>query len=90
MLRFFFSLILYVVVARWIYAELQILSPSLVPLVDSGVRALTIPTHDKWETTVSKLMEQYQELRDQFPERAVSYPQATPFQPYTETPRVRW
>ena len=38
----------YVIIAQWLYAELQIVCPSAAPTVDYLVSSLQIPTHDKW------------------------------------------
>lgn len=48
MLRRLFNLIIYVTVARWMYAEIQLTAPQLVPALDYCLQVVTIPTHDKW------------------------------------------
>ncbi len=49
MFRFIISMLLYVSVARWMYAEIQLVAPSVTPSIDNLVNYLTIPTHDKWD-----------------------------------------
>jgi molecular chaperone GrpE (heat shock protein) len=48
MTRILFSILLWAAVGRWIYAETQIIAPSLLPVLDSVISITTIPTHDKW------------------------------------------
>jgi hypothetical protein len=48
MVRFVFSLIISVMVARWLYAEAMLVWPSSIPFLDRAVHLLTIPTHDRW------------------------------------------
>ncbi len=48
MIRFTLAMIFYVVVARWGYAEMQLSMPSLVPVLDSVMSHVQIPTHDHW------------------------------------------
>ena len=49
MIRFFFSFCLTVIVARWIYAEVQMTLPEVVPAIDYALENVQIPTHDKWD-----------------------------------------
>lgn len=48
MFRFFLSLIFFVVVGRWVYAEAKLAAPGLIPLIDRGLQVVQIPTHDRW------------------------------------------
>lgn len=48
MFRSICSMVLWVVVARWVYAEVALLHPNALPLIDKTLQVLTIPTHDKW------------------------------------------
>lgn len=49
MIKFIFSMIFYVAVARWIYAEVRLVTPQVVPALDSVMTIAQIPTHDKWD-----------------------------------------
>jgi hypothetical protein len=51
MFRFFFSLCCSVIIARWIYQEVQLAAPELVPFIDYSLDRVQIPTHDKWLKT---------------------------------------
>jgi hypothetical protein len=44
----------YVTVARWMYAEIQLVSPEVLPALDRLLARLEVPTHDKWDTTPLK------------------------------------
>ncbi len=48
MIRFLFSFVLTVMMARWIYAETQMVFPDVVPMIDSALDYAQIPTHDRW------------------------------------------
>jgi len=48
MFKAIFSMIFWVVVARWGYSELQLSFPNLVPFIDYSLSRVQIPTHDKW------------------------------------------
>ncbi|NDC36451.1 MAG: hypothetical protein EBZ48_00170 [Proteobacteria bacterium] len=48
MFRFAFRLVLWVTVARWMYAEAALLVPSSVPYIEAALQKIQIPTHDKW------------------------------------------
>lgn len=48
MIRFILTMIFYVLVAQWLYAEARILAPSVLPAINTGLDRLTIPTHDQW------------------------------------------
>jgi len=56
MLRFFFSLVFYVLVGQWIYGEARLVAPSVVPLIDKGFKLISLPTHDRWDTFLSSVM----------------------------------
>lgn len=49
MIKFIFTMIFYVAVARWIYAEVRLVTPQVVPAIDSVLTIAQIPTHDKWD-----------------------------------------
>jgi len=38
----------YVVVARWLYAEAELMIPRAMPLLNYALERTQIPTHDKW------------------------------------------
>ncbi len=46
--RIVFSCLFWVIAARWVYAEVQILVPSVVPSIEYALEHIQIPTHDKW------------------------------------------
>jgi len=49
MLRLLLSFFLTVVVARWVYSEIQLSLPQAVPAIDYVLKKVQIPTHDKWD-----------------------------------------
>ena len=51
MVRFFIKLVVWVTLARWMYAEAQLVTPSAVPFINAAMTRLEIPTHDKWRST---------------------------------------
>jgi len=51
MLRLAFSICCSVVIARWVYHEVQLTAPQLVPYIDYSLERIQIPTHDKWLKT---------------------------------------
>lgn len=48
MIRLLFTMFMWVTVARWLYAEASLSAPFLVPVVDSMLEVVQIPTHDQW------------------------------------------
>ncbi len=48
MIRIFFKLCFWVIIARWTYAEVQLVAPSATPAIDFALQKIQIPTHDKW------------------------------------------
>lgn len=50
MFRFFCSMLLWVTVGRWMYSEAELSAPVLVPVFDSILEIVQIPTHDQWST----------------------------------------
>ncbi|MCB0330112.1 MAG: hypothetical protein KDD70_10620 [Bdellovibrionales bacterium] len=48
MLRCIVSLVFWIAVARWSYAEIELNAPQYIPLVDSLLERITPTTHDKW------------------------------------------
>jgi hypothetical protein len=48
MVRLLFTMFMWVTVARWLYAEAELSAPFLVPVVDSVLEVVQIPTHDNW------------------------------------------
>lgn len=46
--RFLLTMLFYVIVGRWIYAEMNIVCPWAVPSVDRVLVSLEIPTHNSW------------------------------------------
>lgn len=49
MIRLIFRFALTIVVARWMYAEVQLSYPDMIPSIDSALELVQIPTHDKWD-----------------------------------------
>ncbi len=47
-LRIISTLLIYVTVGRWIYAEINLLMPGAIPTIDYVLQATSLPTHDKW------------------------------------------
>ena len=41
-------MLLWVTVGRWVYSEAQLSAPVLVPVFDSILEVVRIPTHDTW------------------------------------------
>lgn len=48
MIRALFSMMLSIMVGRWIYDEIGTHLPVLTPIVDSALDVVRIPTHEKW------------------------------------------
>jgi hypothetical protein len=48
MFRILGKLCFWVLIARWGYAELQLILPSATPAIDYALENVQIPTHDKW------------------------------------------
>lgn len=46
MTKFIFALIFYVAFAHWMYAEVNLLAPGLVPYIDDFIARVEIPTHE--------------------------------------------
>lgn len=46
--RFFLTMGLYVVTAKWMYAEVTNAIPVAKPILDTVTEAIQIPTHDNW------------------------------------------
>lgn len=49
MVRLVFTFLLTVVVARWMYSEVQVSFPQAVPFIDYALEKVQIPTHDQWD-----------------------------------------
>jgi hypothetical protein len=47
MIRFLLSLLFYIALGRWIYAEALLLLPSSIPYIDSVIERVEIPTHSQ-------------------------------------------
>ncbi len=47
-MRYLLSMFIWVVIARWGYAELTLMAPEAIPAIDSALEVVQIPTHDKW------------------------------------------
>lgn len=75
MVRILFSMVLWVMVAQWLYNEARILVPGLIPYIDAAYTRIQIPTHDRWDTTkfervlAELLPEQYRALDAEQPLR---------------------
>jgi hypothetical protein len=48
MFRLMFSMLMWVTVARWVYSEVELSAPVLIPVFDSILEVVQIPTHDQW------------------------------------------
>jgi len=48
MFRLMFSMVMWVTVARWMYSEAELSAPMLIPVFDSILEVVQIPTHDQW------------------------------------------
>lgn len=48
MFRLMLSMLLWVTVGRWVYSEAELAAPVLVPVFDSILEVVQIPTHDQW------------------------------------------
>ncbi|NMC62975.1 MAG: hypothetical protein GYA55_07380 [SAR324 cluster bacterium] len=48
MFRFLFTMLFYVIIGRWIYAEINLTFPQLAVGIDELLVSLEIPTHDTW------------------------------------------
>ena len=47
-MRLLFKFFAWAVVLRWVYAELTLLAPFVVPYVDSALSYAELPTHNQW------------------------------------------
>lgn len=54
MIKFIFTMIFYVAVARWIYAEVRLVTPNVMPAIDRVLTVAQIPTHDKWDPELTE------------------------------------
>lgn len=48
------TMLFWVIVARWSYAEISNFSPSMRTSIDNLMELATIPTHDQWDTVKIK------------------------------------
>lgn len=48
MIRLVITFLVYMIVGRWIYSEVQLAFPKAVPSVNYALETVAIPTHDKW------------------------------------------
>lgn len=63
MFRFLFTMLFYVVIGRWIYAEVNLTLPQLAVGIDELLVSLEIPTHDSWsKQAVDDAIEKTNEL----------------------------
>ena len=60
--RVFFTMMFWVVLSRWTYAEISQASPALRESVDQLLEVASIPTHDQWDFT--KIEQFANELKD--------------------------
>lgn len=49
MFRIMFSLFFWALVGRWAYSEVNLVFPSVTPVIDFALTKLQIPTHDRWD-----------------------------------------
>lgn len=61
-------MLLWVTVGRWIYSEAELSAPALVPVFDSILEVVQIPTHDQWSLEGADAV--YGEVRRFFRESA--------------------
>jgi hypothetical protein len=52
--KIIFTMLFWVVVARWGYAEIAQVSPVLRASIDRVMEVATIPTHDRWDMDAAK------------------------------------
>jgi hypothetical protein len=57
-----FSMVMWVTVARWVYSEAELSAPVLIPVFDSILEVVQIPTHDQWSAEPFK--EVFAEMRE--------------------------
>ncbi len=48
LLRFGLKMGFFVVTARWMYAEVALVAPGALPVIDESLKKIAIPTHDTW------------------------------------------
>lgn len=48
-MRYLFIMLISVITAQWIYAELQLLIPGSEKYINVALEKVRIPTHDKWD-----------------------------------------
>ncbi|MBN8548331.1 MAG: hypothetical protein J0M12_03325 [Deltaproteobacteria bacterium] len=49
MFRIMFSIFFWALVGRWAYSEVNLVFPSVTPVIDFALTKLQIPTHDRWD-----------------------------------------
>lgn len=49
MVRFLVTFVVWMVFGNWVYDEVQVSFPSVVPSIDRAIEALSVPTHDQWD-----------------------------------------
>ena len=64
MFRFIFSMVFYVVVARWLYVEASILVPGLTPYLDHAVTSISIPPHTRWGGELERVKAHLNQFRN--------------------------
>ena len=48
LIRLGLKMSIFVIGARWMYAETALVAPSLLPIIDAALAKVSIPTHDTW------------------------------------------
>lgn len=48
LIRFGLKMTVFVIGARWMYAEAALVAPSTLPFIDAALNKVAIPTHDTW------------------------------------------
>ena len=49
MIRLAFKLVMWVTIARGLYAEAALIAPASVPYIEAALHHVQIPTHDRWK-----------------------------------------
>ena len=71
MIRLVAGFLAAVIMARWVYSEVQMSFPFAVPYIDGALETVSIPTHDRWDKEKIKYAAQVVADRVQVTFRAV-------------------
>lgn len=94
LIRFGLKMTVFVIGARWIYAEAALVAPSTLPFIDAALNKVAIPTHDTWgehyETArefAHNFSQEHPELFEKLPTSLAEVKSAPPTLP--ATPRMQ-